>query len=442
MEATDRPDGRAAGPATAPREGGPAGPATGPPESGTVPPRAARSPFTRALIAAVGGRLLAFVVAFVVVAGIGVRQLPVGWRFPMRAEVYSGWLGALFNPWAHWDGVWYIKIATSGYADGDGSTAFFPLFPLLVRCLGVVLHDNLLLSGIVISLLCYAGCVWLLYQLVARDFDEEVAGRAVIYLAIGPLSFFLQAVYTESLFLLLSLACFVFAREGRWRLAGLMGLLATLTRSTGLLLVIPMIWYYFEARGWRLRNIDTPLVNLLLVVQGLVLWMAYLALAFGKPLLFSTAQAQWERSFGAPNYTVVRSIVATVYGLRKIASAEYYRLFWEVPRPGSDYSTLGTNILNLLFLIAAALLLWYGARRLPKPYSAYALVALAYPLFFPSTCVPLMSYPRFTLTVFPLYVSLALATRERPRLHKTVVVAGVITLIGLTAKFALFSWVA
>ena len=162
-----------------------------------------------------------------------------------------------------------------------------------------------------------------------------------------------------------------------------------------------------------------------MVVEGLLVWMTYLALAFGKPLAFSTAQAQWERGIGAPNYTVTRAIVATVYGLRKIVSAEYYRLFWEVPRPGSEYSTLGTNIFNLLVFITAALLLWYGARRLPGAYSWYALAALAYPLFFPSKFVPLMSYPRFTLTVFPLYVALALYTRDRPRLHKVVVVVGV-----------------
>ncbi|HEY5169674.1 MAG TPA: hypothetical protein VIK03_09825, partial [Thermoleophilia bacterium] len=217
---------------------------------------------------------------------------------------------------------------------------------------------------------------------------------------------------------------------------------ATLTRSTGVLLLIPMAYYYYQGRGWKLRKTDSHVANLLMVVEGLLVWMTYLALAFGKPLAFSSAQAQWERGIGAPNYTVTRAIVATVWGLRKIVSAEYYRLFWEVPRPGSEYSTLGTNIFNLLFLIGAALLLWYGARRLPRAYSWYALAALAYPLFFPSKFVPLMSYPRFTLTIFPLYVALALYTRDRPRMHKVVVVAGVLLLIGLTAKFAVFSWVA
>jgi hypothetical protein len=403
---------------------------------------AASHPLARALVAVVGSRVLIFAVAFLAAAVIGIGGLPVGWRFPLRAEVFSGWLGSLFNPWAHWDGVWYIKIATSGYADGDGSTAFFPLFPMLLRYVGVVLDGNLLISGIVISLLCYAGSVWLLWRLVKLDFDESVASRAVIYLAVGPLSFFLQAVYTESLFLLLTLACFVFAREGRWRLAGVMGLLATLTRSTGVLLLIPMAYYYYERRGWKLRKTDSHVANLLMVIEGLLVWMTYLALAFGKPLAFSTAQSQWERNFGAPNYTVTKAIAATAWGLRKVISAEYYRWLWEAPRPGSEYSNLATNVLNLAFLVAAALLLWYGARRLPAAYSWYALASLAYPLFFPSKYVPLMSYPRFTLTVFPLYVALALYTRDRPRTHKVVVALGLVALVIFTGKFAIFSWVA
>jgi len=391
---------------------------------------------------AAGSRILIFAVGFAAAAFIGFQGLPVGWRFPARAEVFRGLLGSLFNPWAHWDGVWYIKIATSGYADGDGSTAFFPLFPLLLRYVGVLFGGNLVLTGIAISLLCYAGSVWLLFRLVRADFDDEVASRAVAYLCLGPLSFFLQAVYTESLFLLLSLACFVFAREGRWRLAGVMGLLATLTRSTGVLLLIPMAYYYYQSRGWSLRRTDSHSANLLMVVEGLLVWMTYLSLVFGKPLLFSAAQAQWQRDVAAPNSTVARGVVAAFWGLRELVSAEYYRVLWQVPRPGSAYNSAGTNLINMIFLVLAALLLWYGARRLPAAYSWYALAALAYPLLFPSKYVPLMSYPRFTLTVFPLYVALALYTRGRPRAHAIVIVVGLVALVGLTAKFAVFSWVA
>jgi hypothetical protein len=300
----------------------------------------------------------------------------------------------------------------------------------------------MLVTGILISLLCYAGCVWLLYRLVRRDFDDSLASRAVIYLAIGPLSFFLQAVYTESLFLLLSLACFVFAREGRWRLAGVMGLLATLTRSTGVILLVPMAYYYYERRGWNLKKTDARVANLLMVVEGLLVWMTYLSLTFGKPLLFSTAQAQWERGFAFPNYTVMRAFLAPLWGIHSMLSAAFGAVVLGRPSPLIPYGTIVTNLINVVFFIAAALLLWYGARRLPPAYSLYAIALLAYPLFFPSTYVPLMSYPRFTLTVFPLYVALALYTRDRPRAHRVVMVVSIVLLIVLTGKFAIFSWVA
>ncbi|HEY5388882.1 MAG TPA: mannosyltransferase family protein, partial [Thermoleophilia bacterium] len=284
---------------------------------------------------------------------IGIQSLPIGWRFPARAEVFSGWLGSLLNPWAHWDGVWFIKIATSGYADGDGSTAFFPLYPLLLRYVGVVFGGNMLVTGIVISLACYAGCIWLLYRLVRVDFGAATALRAVVYLSLGPLAFFLQAVYTESLFLFLSLACFVFARESRWRVAGVMGLLAALTRSTGVLLLIPMAYYYYARRGWSLRRSDSQGANLLMVVEGLLVWMTYLSLTFGKPLLFSTAQAQWDRSFAAPSYTVAKGFVTAVEGAWKLLAAGYTSIFTQNPLTGSGYGDAFANVLNLAFLVLA-----------------------------------------------------------------------------------------
>ncbi len=396
----------------------------------------------RAVVAAVGSRILIFAAAFFAVGLIGYQRLPIGWRFPARAEVFHGALGHLLNPWAHWDGVWFIKIATTGYADGDGSTAFFPLYPMLLRWLGVLFRGNLVTTGIVISMVCYAGCVWLLYRLAKEDFDGGVASRAVIYLAIGPLSFFLQAVYTESLFLFLSLACFVCAREGRWRLAGFAGLLATLTRSTGVLLLIPMFYYYYEDKEWDLKRTDSHAANMLMVVEGLLVWMTYLAIAFGKPLLFSTAQASWSRFLAAPNYTVAMGFVDAALGAYRLLGAEFARLFGTWALTSEALGNAASNLIDLAFFIPAVGLLWYGARRLPRAYSWYALAALAYPLFFPSSGVPLLSYPRFTLTAFPLYIALAVFTRGRPRTHVAVVVIGIVALILLTAKFAVFSWVA
>ncbi len=305
----------------------------------------------------------------------------------------------------------------------------------------MLFKNNLVITGIIISLVCYAGCVWLLYRLVRDDFDEEVASRAVVFLAIGPLSFFLQAVYTESLFLLFSLGCFVFAREGRWRLAGLAGLLATLTRSTGVLLLVPMAYYYYQQRDWRFWRTDGKVANLLMVVEGLLIWMAYLSLAFGKPMLFSTAQTAWHRTLAAPNYATADGIFAGLKGAFDLISYGVRTLIGTTGALPVELGAAANNLVNLIFFVPAILLLWYGARRLPRAYSYYALAALTYPLLFPSSVVPLMSYPRFTLTVFPLFVALALWTQEKPRRYKATVITCITLLILLTGKFAIFSWV-
>ncbi len=401
-----------------------------------------RGPLARAMAVAAGSRLFVLLVGLAAAALIGISEPDWAWRFPAGAETFEGFLGSLLNPWAHWDGVWYIKIARAGYADADGSTAFFPLYPLLLRYAGFVFDGNLVVTGIVVSLLCFAGSAWLLFKLVARDFDDKVALRAVVYLSVFPTSFFLQAVYTESLFLLLSLACFFWAREGRWRLSGLAGLLAALTRSTGVLLVIPMAVYYFQHRGWRLRRADADGANLLMVVEGLLIWMAYLSVSFGRPLLFAEAQDQWRRSIMLPNFSIGRAVEAAVQGARQLLSGQYLEPYWPVAQPGDAYSVAAANLIALAFLVVAGACLAYGLRRLPPAYTLYGVASVAYPLFFPATYVPLLSFPRFALAAFPIFVALALFTRDRPRAHRVVVVAMVLALAALTARFALFEWVA
>jgi hypothetical protein len=277
---------------------------------------------------------------------------------------------------------------------------------------------------------------------VALDFDDRVATRAVVYLSLFPTSFFLQAVYTEALFLLLSLACFFWAREGRWRLSGLAGLLAALTRSTGVLLVIPMAVYYFQERGWRLRRSDANVANLLMVVEGLMIWMAYLSLSFGKPLLFAEAQDRWRRTLTLPNFSIGRAIEAAAQGGRQLLSGQYLDLYWPVSEPGDAYTVAAANLIALGFLVVVALCLAFGLRRLPPAYSLYGVAVVAYPVLFPAEYVPLLSFPRFALTAFPVFVALALFTRERPRAHAAIVVAMIVALAALTVRFALFEWVA
>jgi hypothetical protein len=395
-----------------------------------------------ALFASAGSRVLLLAVGFVTGATIGLGDPPWTLIFPRRAAPFEGALGWLLNPWGHWDGVWFIKIAVAGYAEADGSTAFFPLYPLLLRYLGVLFGGNLLLTGIVISLVCYTGAMLLLYRLVLDQFDSRTAALTVVLISLVPVSLFFQAVYTESLFLLLSLACFLWARKGSWKLAGLAALLATLTRSTGVLLLVPMAVCYYEQRGWSLRRTDQHVANLLLIPLGLLMWMTYLSLSFGRPLLFAVAQEEWRRSLMAPNAAIGRGIAAAVLGAAQLLSRQSLTLYWPVPRPASAFNYAQHNIISLGFLVLTAVLLYYGFRRLPLSDWSYFLVAAAYPLFFPAESMPLLSYPRFMLTIFPAFTVLALLLRDRPRARRVTLALFLVGLIALTVKFTAFSWVA
>jgi hypothetical protein len=77
-------------------------------------------------------------------------------------------------------------------------------------------------------------------------------------------------------------------------------------------------------------------------------------------------------------------------------------------------------------------------RRLPGPYGAYTVAALALPLSFPVAPQPLMSLPRFLAVLFPVFMWLALHRRAwRVALVVFAVVLGV-----FTVRYATWHWVA
>jgi hypothetical protein len=394
------------------------------------------------MVMAVVSRLLTAVAAALATWLIGVKPAPWAQRLPRLAEPFHGVLAHVFNPWAVWDGVWFVKVAADGYASNDGSVAFFPLYPLMVRWLGIVFDNNLVVAGIVVSLACYFAAIYFLYRLVAPKYGSLVAYRTCLYLSIFPTAFYWQAVYSESLFLLLSIVCILWSTQGRWKLAGLAGLLAALTRSAGFLLIVPMAICYFEQRDWKLRRTDAAAASLLMIPEGLMVWMAYLSLRFGKPLLFAQVQDQWRRYLAVPTFALWKSLEAAFQGTRQLLSGQTVQLYWPASQPGAAMPLAAANIINLGSLVIAVLPIIYGLRRLPLALSLYAIVTIGYPLLFPATSMPLMSMPRFVLAAFPVFMSAALFTEQRPRAHR--IIAGVLIAccVALTAKFAMFSWVA
>lgn len=201
---------------------------------------------------------------------------------------------------ARWDSNWYIDIANNGYSrkadDTLSNVVFFPMYPLVVRTVARIFHLETLFSGWFVSIFfCFLSCVYL-YK-IARKFHPEIdAVRAVVLLLIFPSAFFLHAVYTESLFLFLSLASFYYAKRGNFALSATFGFFASLTRITGLLLFLPLAFDLFVKHGFSRRSFRSVLW-LSAIPLGTMLFFFYHWFRFQNFWLFLEVQSAWGRSF-------------------------------------------------------------------------------------------------------------------------------------------------
>ncbi len=384
---------------------------------------------------AAASRLLVLAIGYLARSDLRVLH-PQVMILPPRSDLYHGALGRLLDGWANMDGGWYLSIAQHGYAHRF-SEAFFPLYPLLVRIVAGT-GMGYVPAGIVLSLVFFSAAAVLLYRLTADALGERTALWTVVFLSIAPTSFFFQAVYTESLFLLLSVALFYFARRRQWLAAGVMGLLATLTRSAGVVLVVPLALFYLQSCDWQWRRLRAGLVAVLLVPCGLAIYMAYLWRARGDPLLFSQVEQKWHRRFGAPYLTAWQGLRSGVVSLTRLMAhgglvqfSTYFARFHNL-----------AGLTNAVVLVSVAAVIALGWRRLSTPYNAYAALALIFVLANPDTGQPLASLPRYAVVVFPLYMAIAACTERRPVIRALIVAACLTGLVVLTARFVLFAWVA
>jgi Mannosyltransferase (PIG-V) len=200
--------------------------------------------------------------------------------------------------WARWDAAHYVAIARLGYGPDNpshhGGVGFFPLYPLLMRALvelvGAAPTDaNLAFAGILIANVCFLGAVALLAWLGAERFGPRVGVEAALLLCVMPFGFFMNAAYSESLFLLLVLASLAFAGRGHWWLAGTAAGLASATRLVGLALA-PALLLAAYRRGAKLADL---LVTGALAVSGTAAYFLYCAWRFDDPFVYFDAQAEW-----------------------------------------------------------------------------------------------------------------------------------------------------
>jgi len=408
----------------------------------------------QAATAATAARLFAFAVAFASSYWLGarLRHMQLAPTGDLALDRHP--LGFVVSAWTHWDAVWFLRIAEHGYS--FKRAAFFPLFPIAMREMAVVVGSPGV-AGMLISMACFAGALIVLYRLVRDEFGSRTALWSVVLLSVAPTSFFFQAVYSESLFLFLTVASFAAARKGHWLLAGAAGLLAALTRSAGLILLLPLAWMWFEQRRGRPLELPggargRPLPSrgrpgmlsagwLLLVPLGLGLFMAYTLVRFHNAFLFMAAQRYWHRKSALPTTAVIDGGRAAVRSVKTIVTQP--DIFFRVERlPFRDQWLALGNLTAFLALVFAVVLLVVCWRRLPAAYTVFAVASLLLPLSYPTHSTPLLSLPRFVLVDFPLFVALAAVVVKRPVARWVTVAVMLAGLALLTTLFANGMWVA
>ncbi len=457
-------------------------------------------------------RLIVLVAGVGAVAVFGVGRARSAFD-PAGVTSGFGWLGNLLvAPVARWDAVWYLVIAHYGYrpelaAFGTAPrAAFFPLYPLGVRAISE-LGAPPIAAGVALSLVALAAALYGIHRLSTLELGRltgqngdagrtgdagrfgdaseasvprfgrrrvspgfgrrrvspgfghnahrgDVARLAVLVTALAPMAFFLSAVYSESLYLALSVGLFWCARQGRWGWAGVLGALASATRSAGLVLVVPMVVLYlygpredrppdFPDRAWwqPRYTVRRDALWVAALPVGVGAYMAYLALAGGSAMLPFHAQEAWNRHFAGPYVAVWDGARAAFDGMRQLLSFQRAHVYFKVAG-GDPFVDAGHNVMLFAFLLAAVPMVIGVLRRLPLAYGAYVLAALALPLSYPVAPQPLMSLPRFEVVLFPLAMWLGAWLAERPRVRLPVLAAMALLMALFVGEFATWHWVA
>jgi Mannosyltransferase (PIG-V) len=350
---------------------------------------------------------------------------------PDPADTVSG---VLESPARRWDAGWFLSVAQSGYdRPSPSATAFFPLYPLSIRVVGEFV-GSFTLAGVIVSLAAFWIALYLLHRLTALEVGEAAADRAVSLLAFFPTAFYFSAVYSESLFLALSVGCIYCARRGRWGWAAVLAALATGTRAAGVTLVVPLLIMALQspnqsghARGVRAAaSIAAPFA-------GLLAYAAYVRATtrFGATAPFK-AHSEWTREFKGP-------IIGFWGGVKNGVAAA--RSFLQGAPVNEPVSAVRGDLLNLATLAFGSLGVLGAFRKLPWAYSGYALAGLVFAISFPGNELVLTSLPRLVVVLFPIFMWLGIAT-ERRGFYRAALAASAAGLGLLSAMFASGYWIA
>lgn len=310
----------------------------------------------------------------------------VRYAIPLR----KGYLG--FIPQSNFDGVFYSTISQYWYSSLD--QAFFPLYPISIWISSNILVIKPSAAGMIVSVFSLFLMLLFLYKLMEIDGLKKYAFWIVLFYLSFPTSFFLSAIYTESLFIFLVMLSFYLARINQRVASAFVAGLASATRVVGILILPSIAWEFylqFKKGGKRmsLKNFTIYFSPLLLIPLGVVSYMAYLWYKYSDPLLFIHIQPAFGAGRSGGEIILLPQLIFR-YAKIFISVSQNNMTFW------ISFLEFSTFVLSLLLLYFAYL------RRVRKSYILFALLVV----IFPTLSGTLSSFPRYMLAAFPIFIFL------------------------------------
>lgn len=263
----------------------------------------------------------------------------------------------LLDSLTSWDGVYYVGIASDGYQPGPVNgpypeVVFFPLYPALVSAVAMLLGGDVALSAVLVANVAGLFALLTVFALARVRLPAGAALLAVVLVALQPGAVAFSMAYSDSLFLLLACGSLLAGERDRRALAGMLGLLAALTRLQGGLLVVPLLvlcWVRDERRS------DGSWLWALLAPLGTLAVASLMASISGDPLALLASQAIWELGEvpAAVAEPWVILVAAVIYGGTAAVFLGLLIDRWRHPPQPPDRAGLAWAAVNLAAIVAA-----------------------------------------------------------------------------------------
>lgn len=301
----------------------------------------------------------------------------------------------------NYDAQWYLRIAESGYPSqkdiaqhpdprymGELSYAFFPLYPMILYVCNLLFRNIQLTAFIIANIFLLANFISL-YYVITKLYSEKVAQKTNFLLFLYPFSIFFRSYFTEGTFLFLLIWFSYFLIKRKWLLTSLSLALLAITRPNGIFLILVLLFFLIKSLIKKEISIKESVCVVMISLIPFIGWLHFNYKQLGNPFIWYKVEAVWynPKTFYEPIVSNIKTIIS----------------FGKLPFHNYHQSKVDASVVLLtLFLIIRS-------RKYLKTELWLMSIIIC---FVPLVIKDLMSYARYEIVSFPLFLYVAANTNK------------------------------